>query len=50
LQNQVVSLSRDIPTGLGWAVEPFVTSIPKESLEFTLGAVRRAVLTKPKDP
>ncbi len=50
LQNQVVSLSRDIPTGLGWAVEPFVTSIPKESLEFTLGAVRRAVLTKPKAP
>ncbi len=48
LQNQVVSLSRDIPTGLGWAIEPFVTSIPKESLEFTLGAVRRAVLGKPK--
>ncbi len=46
LQNQVVSLTRDIPKGLGWAVEPFVTSIPKESLEFTLGAVRRAVLAK----
>jgi hypothetical protein len=48
LQNQVVSLSRDIPTGLGWAVEPFVTSIPKGSLEFTLGAVRRSVLAKSK--
>jgi hypothetical protein len=48
VQNQVVSLTRDIPIGLGWAVEPFVTSIPKESLEFTLGAVRRAVLTKAK--
>ena len=46
LQNQVVSLTRDIPAGLGWAIEPFVTSIPKESLEFTLGAVRRAVLSK----
>lgn len=46
LQNQVVSLSRNIPTGLGWAIEPFVTSIPKESLEFTLGSVRRAVLAK----
>ncbi len=44
LQNQVVSLTRDIPPGLGWAVEPFVTSIPKESLEFTLGAVRRAAM------
>ena len=48
LQNQVVSLTRDIPAGLGWAVEPFVTSIPKESLEFTLGAVRRAVLGREK--
>jgi hypothetical protein len=48
LQNQVISLTRDIPAGLGWAVEPFVTSIPKESLEFTLGAVRRAVLAKTK--
>jgi hypothetical protein len=48
VQNQVVSLTRDIPIGLGWAVEPFVTSIPKESLEFTLNAVRRAVLTKLK--
>ena len=46
LQNRVVSLTRDIPPGLGWAVEPFVTSIPKESLEFTLGAVRRAAMGK----
>ena len=48
LQNQVVSLSRNIPTGLGWAIEPFVTSIPKESLEFTLNAVRRGVLARSK--
>jgi hypothetical protein len=48
LQNQVISLSRDIPTGLGWAIEPFVTSIPRESLEFTLSAVRRAILAKAK--
>ncbi len=44
VQNQVVSLTRDIPTGLGWLIEPFINSIPKESLEFTLGATRRAVL------
>lgn len=44
VQNQVVSLTRDIPTGLGWLIEPFISSIPKESLEFTLGATRRAVL------
>jgi hypothetical protein len=44
VQNQVVSLTRDIPMGLGWLIEPFVTSIPKESLQFTLGATRQAVL------
>ena len=48
VQNQAVSLTRDIPTGLSWAVEPFVISIPKESLDFTLGAIRRGVLAKTK--
>jgi hypothetical protein len=40
VQCESVSLSRSIPTGLGWLVGPFVTSIPKESLEFTLGTMR----------
>lgn len=38
-----ISLSRDIPTGLGWLVGPFVTSIPRESLERTLTGIRRGV-------
>jgi hypothetical protein len=42
VQCETVSLSREIPTGLGWLVGPFVTSIPRESLEFTLQAMRRA--------
>jgi hypothetical protein len=36
LQVESVSLSRSIPAGLGWAVRPFVESVPRESLEFTL--------------
>jgi hypothetical protein len=36
-----VSLSRGIPTGFGWIVGPFVTSIPRESLTFTLDTTRR---------
>lgn len=36
LQIESVSLTRSIPTGLGWAVGPFVESVPRESLEFTL--------------
>ena len=41
---QSLSLTRDIPTGLGWMVGPFVTSVPRESLTFTLVTVRTAEL------
>jgi hypothetical protein len=41
LQVESVSLTRGIPVGLGWAVRPFVESIPRESLEFTLKAACR---------
>jgi hypothetical protein len=44
VQNQAVTLTRDIPTGLGWLIEPFITKIPKETLAFTLQATRNAVL------
>jgi hypothetical protein len=43
VQSEAASLTRDIPTGLGWMVGPFVTSIPKETLAFTLEATRKAV-------
>jgi hypothetical protein len=43
VQSEAASLTRDIPTGLGWLVGPFVTSIPKETLVFTLEATRKAV-------
>jgi len=38
-----ISLTRDIPTGLGWMIRPFVTSIPRESLVMTLGSTRSGV-------
>lgn len=43
VQSEVASLTRDIPTGLGWMIGPFVTSIPKETLAFTMEATRKAV-------
>ena len=46
VQSEVVSLTRDIPAGLGWLIGPFVTSIPKETLTFTLQATRKAVELK----
>jgi hypothetical protein len=44
VQCEAISLTRDIPTGLGWLIGPFVESIPKESLGFTLESTRDAVL------
>jgi hypothetical protein len=41
IQCESVSLTRGIPIGLGWIVGPFVTSIPRESLTFTLETTRR---------
>jgi hypothetical protein len=43
---QSISLTRDIPTGLGWLIGPYVTSVPRESLTFTLAATRSAVLQR----
>jgi hypothetical protein len=36
IQVESISLSRSIPAGLGWVVGPFVESVPRQSLEFTL--------------
>jgi hypothetical protein len=38
-----ISLTRDIPFGLGWIVKPFVTSLPKDSLAFTLETTRKTL-------
>jgi hypothetical protein len=41
---QSVSLTRNIPAGLGWLIGPYVQSVPRESLTFTLRATRTALL------
>jgi hypothetical protein len=46
VQCEAISLTRDIPTGLGWLIGPFVHSIPRESLEFTLTTTRKAVAAR----
>ncbi len=43
MQIESVSLTRSIPTGLGWLIGPFVESVPRESLEFTLRATCNAL-------
>jgi hypothetical protein len=48
MQIESVSLTRGIPTGLGWAVKPFVEKVPRESLEFTLRKTCQALQKKPR--
>ena len=50
MQCESVSLSRAIPVGLGWLIGPFVTSIPRDSLTFTLTAARRQLTENSRQP
>ena len=43
MQIESVSLTRSVPTGLNWVVQPFIEKIPRESLEFTLRATCNAL-------
>ena len=45
IECESISVTRDIPFVLSWLVKPFVTDIPKESLQTTMGSTRRALLT-----
>ncbi len=43
LECEAISLTRDIPTGLGWLIEPIIRELPRDSLVKTLEATRRAL-------
>jgi hypothetical protein len=43
---RAISLTRDVPFGLGWAIEPIIQKLPKESLINTLEATRQALHAK----
>jgi len=40
---RAISLTRDVPLGLGWLIEPIIQKLPKESLINTLKATRQAL-------
>jgi hypothetical protein len=46
VQCEAISLTGDVPSGLGWLIGPMVHNIPRESLQFTLSATRRAVVER----
>jgi len=43
---RAISLTRDVPFGLGWAIEPIIEKLPKESLINTLEATCQALHDK----
>jgi len=43
LECRAISLTRDVPLGLGWIIEPIIQKLPKESLIHTLEATRQAL-------
>ena len=44
IQCTAISLTRNIPTGLGWLIRPLVKKVPRESIEFTLDSTRKALV------
>ena len=44
IQCESLTLSRDVPFALAWIIRPLVTQMPKESLTFTMGKTREALL------
>lgn len=43
IECQAISLTRNVPTGLGWLFEPIIRDLPGQSLERTLTATRKAL-------
>lgn len=39
---EAISLTRNVPMGLGWLIEPIIRNLPRDSLENTLTATRAA--------
>jgi hypothetical protein len=40
---RAISLTRDVPFGMGWIIEPIIQTLPRESLINTLKATRQAL-------
>jgi hypothetical protein len=40
IECRAISLTRDVPFGLGWIIEPIIKNLPRESLISTLKATR----------
>jgi hypothetical protein len=46
LECRAISLTRDVPAGLAWIIEPLIRKLPRESLTHTLEATRQALKSR----
>jgi len=44
IECRAVSLTRNVPAGLGWIIEPIIRELPRQSLENTMRGTRNAIL------
>jgi hypothetical protein len=50
IECRAISLTRDIPKGLGWIVEPIIHKLPRESLIDALQCTKQALVGKFRQP
>lgn len=46
MECRAISLTRNVPLGLGWIIEPIIQKLPKESLIHTLECTRQALQSR----
>jgi hypothetical protein len=46
MECEAVSLTRDVPRGLGWLISPIIENLPGEELTFTLQATKCALTAR----
>jgi hypothetical protein len=49
IECRTISLTRDVPKGLGWVIGPIVKKLPRQSLAATLDSTRSALTGPPVD-
>jgi hypothetical protein len=47
VQSESISLTTRVPAGMGWLLEPFIRSVPRESLEAILKDTRKGAMQSP---
>jgi hypothetical protein len=50
VQCEAITLTRSVPIALRWLIEPYINSIPRESLNETMNHTRDSLLPQVQNP